>query len=154
MLGAYALGKAHRLLTDARSVDRAGLTHGAIENTNEVLRAAGLALPETIRVSPETKAKDHPGALVLADPVRSRLDLGGTVSGARASPRAGWRSVASAVGARADRACHFRPCRLGRSQYRDPRTGAERIFVTHGYTVPVSPLARGGRIPNAGIIET
>ena len=47
------------------------LTHGAVENTNAVLRAQGVALPETIRVTPETDLKAHAGALVIAPPGES-----------------------------------------------------------------------------------
>ena len=68
ILGAYALGKAQRLLTTVDPAIGPILTHGAIENTNEVLRAQGVALPPTIRVTPDVSHKTHPGALVLATP--------------------------------------------------------------------------------------
>ena len=91
---------------------------------HEVLRAAGLALPETIRVTPERRRRTNRALLGARDPVRSRLDLGGTVSGGDEGLRLGlgWRSVASAVGARPTGALSISDrCRLGRSQYRDPR---------------------------------
>ena len=68
VIGAYALGKAQRILANLDPSIGPILTHGAIENTNAILRAQGIALPGTIRVTAETKAKDHPGALVLATP--------------------------------------------------------------------------------------
>ena len=47
ILGAYALGKAQRLLTTVNPDIGPILTHGAIENTSEVLRAQGIDLPDT-----------------------------------------------------------------------------------------------------------
>ena len=68
ILGAYALGKAQRLLrlldTDIGPI----LTHGAVENTNEVLRGIGIPLPATTRADAAITGKTHPGALVLATP--------------------------------------------------------------------------------------
>ena len=68
ILGAYALGKAQRLLrlldTDIGPI----LTHGAVENTNEVLRAQGIPLPATTRADAAITGKTYPGALVLATP--------------------------------------------------------------------------------------
>src|SRR6056297_3963156 len=68
VLGAYALGKAQRILANVDPSIGPILTHGAVEATNEVLRAQGIALPDTIRVTPDTDPKDHPRALVLATP--------------------------------------------------------------------------------------
>jgi len=136
MLGAYALGKAQRLLTMLDPSIGPVLTHGAIENTNEVLRAAGLALPETIRVSPETKAKDHPGALVLATPSALGSTWAGRFPGATKAFASGWMAIRGIRRRRAaDRGFVI-------SDHADwaglntaiRETGAERIFVTHGYT--------------------
>ncbi|MEO0504094.1 MAG: DNA ligase-associated DEXH box helicase, partial [Pseudomonadota bacterium] len=67
-LGCYALGKAQRLLTLLNPDQGPILTHSAIENTNAVLRAQGLTLPDTVRADAELTPKDHPGALVLCPP--------------------------------------------------------------------------------------
>lgn len=136
LLGAYALGKAQRLL---RSVDAdigPILTHGAIENTNDVMRGQGIALPDTIRVTGEMDVRDYPGALVLATP------------GALAQPWArkfGQRSTAFASGWMALRGVRRRRA-MDRgfivSDHADwdglntaiRETGAEKVFATHGYT--------------------
>ncbi len=136
VLGAYALGKAQRLMrlldTDIGPI----LTHGAVEATNAVLRAQGIALPGTTRVTPETRIKDHPGALVLATPsalsgpwaarfgadrasafasgwmaLRGVRRRRGTERGFIVSDHADWTGLNAAIRA----------------------TGAERVFVTHGY---------------------
>ena len=134
VLGAYSLGKAQRLL--AMLDDGPILTHGAVEATTEVLRAQGYALPPTIQVTPELDPKTHPGAIVLAPPSAMGtpwMRRFGAVSTGFAS---GWmqlrgirrrRSVdrGFVVSDHADWAGLNAAIR---------ETGAERIFVTHGYT--------------------
>ncbi len=136
MLGAYALGKAQRILTLLDTSIGPVLTHGAVENTNAVLRAQGIPLPPTIRVTAETKIKDHPRALVLAPP--------SALSGPWAR-RFGQTSTAFASGWMALRGVRRRRAAdrgFVMSDHADwgglntaiRATGAERIFVTHGYT--------------------
>ena len=136
LLGAYALGKAQRLLA---MVDRSIgpiLTHGAVENTNAVLRAQGIGLPETIRVTPGLKARDHPGALVLAPPSAVSGPWARRFPGASLAFASGWMALRGVRRRRAaDRGFVV-------SDHADwpglnaaiAATGAERIFVTHGYT--------------------
>lgn len=136
VLGAYSLGKAQRLLT---TVDRGIgpiLTHGAIENTNAVLRGQGIALPDTTHVTADLKIKDYAGALVLAPP------------GAMAGPwmrKLGPTSTAFASGWMALRGVRRRRAAdrgFIVSDHADwaglndaiKATGATKIFVTHGYT--------------------
>lgn len=136
ILGAYSLGKAQRLLAAVDPGIGPILTHGAIENTNEVMRAQGIALPDTIRVTPETKAKEHPGALVIAPP--SAL---GTAWMRRFGPAStgfasGWMALRGVRRRRAaDRGFVL-------SDHADwpglnaaiRETGAETVYATHGYT--------------------
>lgn len=68
-LGAYALGKAQRLLSMLDPDIGPILTHTATENTNRVMRDQGITLPDTILADADLKPKDHPGAIVLAPPV-------------------------------------------------------------------------------------
>lgn len=136
LLGAYALGKAQRLLSILDPEIGPILTHGAVENTNEVLRAQGLSLPDTIRVTPDLNIKEHPGALVLATPSAFGTPWArrfGQVSTAFAS---GWMRLRGVRRRRAaDRGFIM-------SDHADwpglntaiKETGATRIFVTHGYT--------------------
>lgn len=135
VLGAYALGKAQRLLSAIDCDIGPILTHGAIENTNEVLRAQGIALPHTIRVTPDVSHKDHQGALILCPP----SGFGGW------SKRFGPQSTAFASGWMALRGVRRRRAAdrgFILSDHADwdglnqaiAATGAERVFVTHGYT--------------------
>ncbi|MGR3804232.1 ligase-associated DNA damage response exonuclease [Marinibacterium profundimaris] len=136
ILGAYSLGKAQRLLSLLDPAQGPILTHGAVENTTQVLRDQGYGLPETVPVTPETKAKDHPGALVLCPPsaIGSAWSRRfGTLSTGFAS---GWMQLRGVRRRRAaDRGFVI-------SDHADwdglnsaiAETGAERLFVTHGYT--------------------
>ncbi|RVV99594.1 ligase-associated DNA damage response exonuclease [Mesobaculum littorinae] len=155
LLGAYSLGKAQRVLATLDPEAGPILTHGAVENVNEVLRAQGYPLPPTIRVTPDTKGRDHPGALVVAPPSAlgsTWMRRFGTVSTAFAS---GWMQMRGVRRRRAaDRGFVM-------SDHADwdglnaaiADTGAERIFVTHGYTAIFRRwLAEQGY--DAGIVET
>lgn len=154
ILAAYGLGKAQRLMTllpDAGPI----LTHGAVEETTRILREQGYPLPATLRVTPGIDAKSHPGALVIAPPsalgtnwvrrfgptaeafasgwmalrgIRRRRGLG---TGFVISDHADWPGLNEAIRA----------------------TGAERVFVTHGYTTPFRRwLEEQGY--DAGIVQT
>ncbi len=155
ILGVYALGKAQRILRLLDPTIGPILTHGAVEATNAVLRGQGISLPDTVPVTADTDRKAYPGAMVLAPPsalgsawarkfgpqstgfasgwmrlrgVRRRraADRGFVVS-----DHADWTGLNSAIAA----------------------TGAERVFVTHGYTAQFSQwLAEQGY--DAGIVET
>lgn len=136
ILGAYALGKAQRVLSMLDPSIGPILTHGAVENTNAVLRAQGLSLPDTIRVTPDTKAKDHPGALVLATPSALGTPWSRRFGPASTGFASGWMALRGVRRRRAaDRGFVL-------SDHADwpglnaaiRETGAERIFVTHGYT--------------------
>ena len=135
-LGAYALGKAQRLLTLLDADIGPILTHGAVESTNRVLRAQGVCLPETIQATAEVDPKEHKGALVLAPP--SAL---GSAWAKKFGPQenafaSGWMQLRGVRRRRAgDRGFII-------SDHADwhglleaiKATEAENIYVTHGYT--------------------
>ena len=136
VLGAYALGKAQRVLAGLDPGVGPILTHGAIEATCAVLRAQGYALPDTIRVTAETKGRDHPGALVMATPSA----LGGPwmrrFPGASTAFASGWMALR---GVRRRRAADRGFVMSDHADWTGLNeailaTGAERVFVTHGYT--------------------
>lgn len=137
ILGAYALGKAQRLLRLLDTGTGPIFTHGAVENTTQVLRDQGLDLPETTLVTPDFDRKADPGALVLATP--------SGLSGPWAAKFGPHRSTAFASGWMALRGVRRRRAAdrgFIVSDHADwqglnhaiAATGAERIFVTHGYT--------------------
>ncbi len=136
MLGAYALGKAQRLLRLLDTTIGPILTHGAVENTNAVLRAQGISLPDTTLVTPETKIADHPGALVLATPSAFGSAWARKFGAVSTGFASGWMQLRGVRRRRAaDRGFVI-------SDHADwdglnqaiKDTGAENIYVTHGYT--------------------
>ena len=136
LIGAYALGKAQRVMT---MVDRGIgpiLTHGAVENTNAVLRAQGVALPATVRVTPDTDLKAHAGALVVAPPSALSGGWSRRFGGASQGIASGWMALRGVRRRRsADRGFvvsdHADWAGLNAAV---AETGATRVFATHGYT--------------------
>lgn len=136
VLSAYALGKAQRILTNLDTSIGKIYTHGAIENTNEVIRHQGITLPETIRVTQDISKKDFIGNLVLATPSA----LGGPwmkkFKPASVGMASGWMALR---GARRRRAADRGFVLSDHADWEGLNTairatGAEEIFVTHGYT--------------------
>jgi len=155
VLTAYALGKAQRLLHGLDTSIGRIYTHGAIENTNEVIRGQGIALPDTIRVTKEINKKDYPGQLVMATPGavgQPWIKKFGQISLGAAS---GWMTLRGARRRRgADRGfvlsdhCDW----TGLLEAID-LTGAENVYVTHGYTAIFSKHLRSLGL-NAVELET
>lgn len=136
LLGAYSLGKAQRVLSLLDPGIAPILTHGAVENTNAVLRGQGLPLPDTIHVTPDTKAADHQGALVLAPPGALSTPWARRFRPASTGFASGWMRLRGVRRRRAlDRGFVM-------SDHADwdglnaaiKATGAENIYATHGYT--------------------
>lgn len=136
ILGAYSLGKAQRLLAMVDPEIAPILTHGAVENTNEVLRNQGYRLPDTVHVTPDLNAKDYPGALVIAPP---------SALGSQWARRFGPSSIAFASGWMRLRGVRRRRAAdrgFVISDHADwdglmfaiKETQAENIYTTHGYT--------------------
>ena len=135
ILAGYSLGKAQRILKGLNPSTGKIFTHGAVENTNEVLRKQGISLPDTILVTPEHKKGDFTGALVVCPPSAigtAWMRKFGTVSTGFCS---GWMRLRGARRRRAmDRgfilADHADWPGLNQAV---KETGAENIYVTHGY---------------------
>ncbi|SLN73806.1 Metallo-beta-lactamase superfamily protein [Roseivivax jejudonensis] len=136
ILGAYSLGKAQRLLALVEPEIGPILTHGAVEGTNGVLRAQGYALPETIQVVPETDGKSFAGPLVLAPPSALGTPWARRFGPSSTAFASGWMRLR---GVRRRRAADRGFVLSDHADWaglvdaiRD--TGAENVFVTHGYT--------------------
>jgi putative mRNA 3-end processing factor len=154
ILGAYSFGKAQRLLAGLAGLGPI-LTHGAVEDMTQTLRDQGYPLPATVRVTPEITARTHPGALAIAPP--SAL---GSAWSARLGPVeeafvSGWMAVR---GIRRRRALGTGFVLSDHADWQGLNdavraTGAQRVFVTHGYTAPFRHwLETQGY--DAGIVET
>ena len=143
VLFGYSLGKAQRLLNCLDPSIGKIYTHAAVENLNEVIRQIA-PLPETTRITKDTRKEDIAGNLVLAPP------------SAHGSP---WlRKMVPYVTASASGWMTFRGARRRRaidkgfvlSDHCDwqgllasiEATGASRVICTHGYSEIFSRFLR------------
>ena len=145
VLFAYALGKAQRVLAElVRCTDRPVYVHGALTELVEAYRAAGVRLVETRHATEEARGTSFAGELIVA-PLSARgstwMRRFGDHSSAFAS---GWMRIRGARRRRGyDRG-------FALSDHADwdglvatvAETGAERVFVTHGFTDPLARFLR------------
>ena len=134
IIGSYALGKAQRIINLVDHSIGEILTSGAVEYTNKVLRKQGVKLKKTTKVDNRMHFHRFKGSLIIAPPsafrspwIRKFKDY----SSARASGWVGKRNM----GMTTDRGFVL-------SDHADwkglntavKETGADHIYVTHGYT--------------------
>lgn len=135
VLAGYALGKSQRLLKNIDWSIGKIFVHGAIASITDIFRRQELDLPPTVYVTGEMKKKDFEGALVVCPP--SAIDSPWL---RRFEPyslgiASGWMGLRGARRRRgADRGFilsdHADWLELNQAV---TATGAEKIFVTHGY---------------------
>ncbi len=155
ILGAYALGKAQRILTHFDPTIGPILTHGAVEATTAILRAQGYAMPPTIPVTADISAKTHPRALVLAPPSASATPWARRFGSFNEGFASGWMALRGIKRRRASGTGFILSDHADWPGLNDAirATGASRVFVTHGYTAPFCRwLAEQGY--DAGIVAT
>jgi len=155
LIAAYALGKAQRLMTMLDPAIAPVLTHGAVEEVTATLRAQGLPLPATTRVTPATDLATCPGALVIAPPSALGSAWAGRFGDAATAMASGWMAV------RGIRRRRGTARGLVISDHADwdglnaavSATGAPRVFATHGYTAPFAAWLREKGL-DAQVLET
>lgn len=135
VITAYSLGKAQRVLKAVAEMTGKIYVHGAVWNTHQALLEAGISLPEVKRVTPETPRSEFKKAVIIAPPsadgtpwmkkfapyavgicsgwmqVRGNIRRRNADAGFALSDHADWEGLLTAVKA----------------------TGAEKVFVTHGF---------------------
>jgi putative mRNA 3-end processing factor len=135
VLIAYSLGKAQRVLDAVRETGAPIYVHGAIWNTHETLLRSGFDLPRVERVRPDTPKDALKGTVVIAPPsadgstwmrrftpyavgvcsgwmqVRGNARRRNADAGFALSDHADWKGLLGAIDA----------------------TGAQKVFVTHGF---------------------
>ncbi|MCA3438010.1 MAG: ligase-associated DNA damage response exonuclease [Rhodobacter sp.] len=156
ILGAYALGKAQRILSGLDTGIGPILTHGAVETTTEILRSQGCALPATVAVTAGISAKSHPRAIVIAPPSAQATPWASRFGpNAAAAFASGWmrlRGVRRRRGAETGFVLSDHADWPGlNAAIRE--TGAERVFVTHGYTAVFRRWLESQGY-DAGIVQT
>ena len=140
VLIAYSLGKAQRVLEAISAVTGNIYAHGAVYNVHETLQQAGIILPDIKRVTPETPKEQLKGSVVIAPPgaaespwmkkftpyatgvcsgwmqVRGHARRSNVDAGFALSDHADWPGLLQAIKA----------------------TGAQKVFVTHGFQSALS----------------
>lgn len=155
LISAYSLGKAQRIIQNVDHSIGTVFTHGAIESTNQVLRAQGIDLKPTTLVDPSQPKSSFKGGLVVCPP--SAIDSAWSkkfqpYSTAMAS---GWMMLR---GARRRRAADRGFVLSDHADWRGlnetvEATGAENVYVTHGYSEVFAKWLREKGL-NAKVLET
>jgi putative mRNA 3-end processing factor len=136
VIAGYTLGKAQRILKNVDASIGKIFTHGAVDSINLIMKQHGLNLPEAPHITDATKKDDIKGALIVCPPsavgspwMRRFLPYSLGVA-------SGWMRLRGTRRRRgADRGFVL-------SDHADwnelnltiRETGAEKVFVTHGYT--------------------
>ncbi len=153
ILMGYALGKIQRILKNISIKDTTVLAHGAVYMVNERLREAGYDLPPVTLITKETDKKLFKGALILAPPSAHGspwIRKFGPVSLGYCS---GWMMVR---GAKNRRAVDQGFVLSDHADWNDlniavKSSGAEKVFVTHGFTSTFSRWLNENNIESAEV---
>ena len=156
VLLAYSLGKAQRVLQHIKETTQTIYAHGAIYNTHQALVNAGWKLPAIERILPDTPKDAIKGTVVIAPPsadaspwmkrfypysvgvcsgwmqVRGHVRRRNVDAGFALSDHADWNGLLESIKA----------------------TGAERIFVTHGFQSAFSRYLNEQNIAIAAEVKT
>jgi putative mRNA 3-end processing factor len=132
---AYSLGKAQRILCNLDTSIGEVFVHGAIWNTNEALKRDGILIAPATRVSRELRKEQYTGGIVIAPPSAMATPWLKKFHPYATAAASGWMTLRGAKRRKAlDRGFVL-------SDHADwngltsaiDATGAERVYVTHGY---------------------
>lgn len=134
ILVAYSLGKAQRLIRNLSGLCPI-YVHSAIANLNEALIAAGVPLPETIRITPDLKKDALQQGIVIVPPALADGKWVKSLQSSAIGICSGWMQV------RAGRRWRAADSGFALSDHADwpgllsaiEATGAEKVYVTHGF---------------------
>jgi len=136
ILTAYGLGKAQRLIQGLAPLGLPIFTHAAVENTNEILRYCGVAVPATHRLDTQSPTDDLCRGIVIAPPAAADSAALRKLGPCEVGFASGWMALRGIRRRRGvDRGFVM-------SDHADwpalndaiAATGAQNIYVTHGYT--------------------
>ena len=154
LLLGYALGKMQRILKNIQTENETIFAHGAVYYCNERLRQAGFDLPQLTLLTKETDKKLFKNALVLAPPSANGSPWLKKIAPFSMGYCSGWMRVRGAKNRRAvDQGFVL-------SDHADwdglnaavKSTGAEKVFVTHGFTSVFSRWLNENNIDAAEVI--
>ncbi|MBK9255779.1 MAG: ligase-associated DNA damage response exonuclease [Saprospiraceae bacterium] len=136
IIGAYSLGKAQRLIHGLREYSDKILTHGAVGNINEILIKQGIDLPETKKADLTSKKDMLKGALIIAPPASLSSSWSKKFGDCEEAVVSGWMAIR---GIRRRRSVERGFVLSDHADWDGLNeairlSGAENIYVTHGYT--------------------
>lgn len=135
ILVAYSLGKAQRLIKNLGD-EYPIYVHNSIANLNESFIAAGVELPNTIRITPDLKKEELQKGIVIVPPALADGKWIKSLQQPAIGVCSGWMAV------RAGRRWRSADAGFALSDHADwqglltaiKATNAEKVFVTHGST--------------------
>lgn len=153
VLIAYSLGKAQRLLTAIEFCNETIMLHGAAYNMHLALVSAGITLPPVERITPETPKEKLKGSIVIAPPGADASPWMKRFEPYEAGVCSGWMQVRGNVRRRNVDAG------FALSDHADwdgllttvKETGAEKVFVTHGFQSAFSRYLNESGIQSAEV---
>lgn len=156
VLAGYSLGKAQRILKGLDPSIGKIFTHGAVENVNATLRALGITLPETIQVRAEIPKSEYKGAMVVCPPSAIGSPWIKKFSPYVTGFCSGWMALR---GARRRRAADRGFVMSDHADWDElntavAETGAEHVYVTHGYQQIFARWLREEKGLHAKAVET
>lgn len=156
LVGAYSLGKAQRILKGLDQDLGSVWAHGAVYQSNEILRTAGLDLPACRLIDKDRSKKDFAGGLVLCPPSALGSNWVKKFAPYQTAFCSGWMSLRGTRRRRAaDRGFvlsdHADWEELNRAV---EESQAENIYVTHGYQELFARWLREEKGLNAQAVET
>ena len=152
----YSLGKAQRILQHIHETTQHIYVHGAIWNVHQVLQNAGWKLPDVTRIVPDMPKELFKRSVIIAPPsadgsawmkrftpysvgvcsgwmqVRGNVRRRNADAGFPLSDHADWEGLLASIRA----------------------TGAERVFVTHGFQAALSRYLNENKIALAAEVKT
>ena len=155
IITAYSLGKAQRLINGLDTSIGKIFTHGAIENTNKILRENGHSIQKTTFASEKFSFDDYKGNIVICPPSAANSSWVKKFKDFRLGIASGWMQMR---GARRRRAADIGFVLSDHADWNDlntavKETGAHEIYVTHGFSKIYSQyLAEQGY--DAKIVQT
>lgn len=136
----YSLGKAQRILQNIDHSIGPVYTHGAVENVNEVLRGQGIPLKQSQKVTGDIPKSEFRKSLIIAPPSAHASPWLKRFDPYSIAIASGWMRLR---GTRRRRAADRGFVLSDHADWDElntaiKATGAERVYVTHGYTAAFS----------------
>jgi putative mRNA 3-end processing factor len=131
----YALGKAQRIIHHLDKNIGGVFVHGAVDNVNKTLQDHGLFSGTAVRITPETNKKEIQGSIIVAPPSAIGTSWMNRFAPFSLGICSGWMQLRGARRRRsADRGFILSDhCDWEQLNEAVTATGADHVYVTHGY---------------------